>query len=116
MISQAIKAIASRSVVVFSLFFILSASAANAQTAAERLVFYIPFQFTAGDERLPAGEYTIRRVSQTGQAYFIKSRDGRSVAAVSVRSTLRAGKGAGVATLNGDKACECDLMFVLVDA
>jgi 3-hydroxyacyl-[acyl-carrier-protein] dehydratase len=32
------------------------------------------------------------------------------------RMSARAGKGAGVATLNGDKACECDLMFVLVDA
>lgn len=32
------------------------------------------------------------------------------------RMSARAGKGTGVATLNGDKACECDLMFVLVDA
>jgi 3-hydroxyacyl-[acyl-carrier-protein] dehydratase len=32
------------------------------------------------------------------------------------RMSARAGKGAGTATVNGDKACECELMFVLVDA
>ncbi len=32
------------------------------------------------------------------------------------RMSARAGKGAGKALLNGAVACECDLMFVLVDA
>ncbi len=32
------------------------------------------------------------------------------------RMSARAGKGTGIATLNGEKACECDLMFVLADA
>ena len=32
------------------------------------------------------------------------------------RMSARAGKGSGTATVNGDKACECDLMFVFVDA
>ncbi|MEY3616393.1 MAG: beta-hydroxyacyl-[acyl-carrier-protein] dehydratase [Actinomycetota bacterium] len=31
------------------------------------------------------------------------------------RMSARAGKGSGVASVNGDVACECDLMFVLVD-
>ncbi|MEP7203626.1 MAG: 3-hydroxyacyl-ACP dehydratase FabZ [Ilumatobacteraceae bacterium] len=31
------------------------------------------------------------------------------------RMSARAGKGSGRAMLRGDKACECDLMFVLVD-
>lgn len=31
------------------------------------------------------------------------------------RMSARAGKGSGTATVNGDVACECDLMFVLVD-
>jgi hypothetical protein len=30
--------------------------------------------------------------------------------------SARAGKGSGRAVLNGQVACECDLMFVLVDA
>jgi 3-hydroxyacyl-[acyl-carrier-protein] dehydratase len=32
------------------------------------------------------------------------------------RMSARAGKGSGKALLNGATACECDLMFVLVDA
>ena len=32
------------------------------------------------------------------------------------RMSARAGKGSGKALLNGQVACECDLMFVLVDA
>ena len=32
------------------------------------------------------------------------------------RMSARAGKGSGRATLNGDTACECELMFVLVNA
>lgn len=32
------------------------------------------------------------------------------------RLSARAGKGAGRALLNGDVACECDLLFVVVDA
>ena len=31
------------------------------------------------------------------------------------RMSARAGKGSGRAMLRGEKACECDLMFVLVD-
>lgn len=33
-----------------------------------------------------------------------------------LRMSSRAGKGAGRALLNGEVACECELMFVLVDA
>lgn len=32
------------------------------------------------------------------------------------RMSSRAGKGSGTALLNGEVACECELMFVLVDA
>jgi 3-hydroxyacyl-[acyl-carrier-protein] dehydratase len=32
------------------------------------------------------------------------------------RMSARAGKGSGKALLNGETACECDLMFVLVNA
>jgi 3-hydroxyacyl-[acyl-carrier-protein] dehydratase len=32
------------------------------------------------------------------------------------RMSARAGKGSGTASLNGQVACECELMFVLVDA
>ncbi len=32
------------------------------------------------------------------------------------RMSARAGKGHGLATVNGEKACEADLLFVIVDA
>ncbi|MBX7161925.1 MAG: 3-hydroxyacyl-[acyl-carrier-protein] dehydratase FabZ, partial [Acidimicrobiia bacterium] len=32
------------------------------------------------------------------------------------RMSARAGKGSGKASVNGDLACACDLLFVLVDA
>ena len=32
------------------------------------------------------------------------------------RMSARAGKGTGVATVNGEVACECELLFVVVDA
>ena len=33
-----------------------------------------------------------------------------------VRLSARAGKGHGTASVDGEKACECDLLFVVVDA
>lgn len=95
MLSQAVKAIVPKSLSALVLFLILSASAATAQTSAERIVFHAPFQFTAGGELLLPGAYTIWRVSQTSRVYFIKGRDGRSMATVSASSPLRAGEGAG---------------------
>jgi 3-hydroxyacyl-[acyl-carrier-protein] dehydratase len=32
------------------------------------------------------------------------------------RMSARAGKGSGVAKVNGEIACECELLFVIVDA
>ncbi len=91
MIITAIKSVAPRSFVVFSLFVVLAASAvsARAQTATP-VAFNVPFEFTAGDVRLPAGEYVVRRADQAGMAYFIQSRDGRKVAAVTVKNTVEA--------------------------
>ena len=96
MLSKVVRAVAPKSLIVLSLFIILSAytAAVQAQTT-ERLVFNIPFQFTAGGERLPAGEYTVRASSRGGSAYFIQSRDGHSVAVVSVKNILRADDSAG---------------------
>ena len=101
MLSQVVRAVAPKSLIVLSLFIILSAcatAAVQAQTT-ERMVFNVPFEFTAGGERLPAGEYAIRPTSRGGAAYFIQSRDGRSVAAVSVKNTLRADENASQAQL-----------------
>jgi hypothetical protein len=96
MIITAIKSIAPKSFVVLSLFVVLAATAASARAqSADAIAFRVPFEFTAGDVRMPAGDYVIRRASQSGQAYFIQSRDGRKVAAVTVKNVLvETGKGA----------------------
>ena len=89
MFIRALKSIAPGSLFALSLFILLAAAPAPAQ-AARSVVFRVPFEFTAGGVRLPAGEYTIRRASQAGSAYFVQSRDGRAAAAVSAESPLRA--------------------------
>lgn len=91
MITRIIKSVAPKSLFAFSLFVLLAASAASAHaqtTGGAR--FRVSFEFTAGGVRLPAGEYTVRRASQGGLAYLVQSRDGRSAAAVTIQSNLRA--------------------------
>ncbi len=90
MIHLALKDTASEFLFVFSLLFALGAYAAPAQAqTTERLVFTIPFEFTAGAERLPAGEYAVTRTSDTGLSYIIRSTDGRSMSIVAVKNTLQ---------------------------
>jgi hypothetical protein len=75
-----------RTFALFSLLLTLGAfQAVSAQT--QRLVVNIPFEFTAGDERLPAGDYAITRVSNNSEkAILIRSLDGRRKAAVMTHS------------------------------
>jgi len=64
------------------LFVIAAASAAHAQ-GARRAVVEVPFEFLAGQERLPAGRYTVRPASQDGgKLMHIRSEDGRVNAVV----------------------------------
>lgn len=56
--------------------------AAAAQTA-QRLDFEVPFEFVAGDRRLPAGRYTVRRVKVDSEAALrIEDAQGRVRATV----------------------------------
>lgn len=58
------------------------AVAANAQVL-HRVVVQIPFDFVAGEKQLPAGRYTVRRVSSDAEsALVIRSEDGRTAALV----------------------------------
>jgi hypothetical protein len=52
----------------------------------------IPFSFTAGDETLPAGTYTVRRTSQSGSAFLLQSEDHDSSAAILAGGTLQSGR------------------------
>ena len=61
------------------------AVAARAQTSGRtQLVADIPFQFSAGNQTLPAGEYTVLAVNadSSNVALKIQSRDGKSSALV----------------------------------
>ena len=91
MFIRAIKSAAPKSLLAFALFAVIAASAAPSRAqAGGGSVFRVPFEFTVGGVRLPAGEYTVRRTSQAGMAYFVRSTDGRSAAAVTTQSPLRA--------------------------
>ena len=100
MINRAVRAIVPKSVVAFSLLVaLLAATAATQGQTTRQAIFNVPFQFTAGGESLPAGEYIIRRADQAGLAYFIQRRDGRAAAAVSVKNTSGAKPAGGQARL-----------------
>ena len=88
-----------RSLAILSLVAIAAAAApTHAQSGAPNFFqpsatrVAIPFAFTAGEATLPAGTYTIKRVSQTGGAYLIQSADGKASAAVLTAGTLTRGR------------------------
>lgn len=70
----------------FALSILFAASAAfnsaSAQTA--RTIFVrVPFEFVVGEERLPAGDYTVRRIlSYSEKVLLIRSSDGRAATTI----------------------------------
>jgi len=63
----------------FALLTVLTASA-YAHTG-RRLSVHVPFDFVVAGKKLPAGDYSVRRVSKdSATALLIRSEDGRSVA------------------------------------
>ena len=89
-----------RALAILSLAITLSAAATPARAQSGEAKFFqsgsvhatIPFAFTAGEATLPAGEYTIQRVSETSGALLIRSEDGTAGAAVLAASTLARGR------------------------
>ena len=72
----------------FALMTVLSA-AAYAQSG-RRMTVHVPFDFVVAGRQMPAGDYSVRRVSKDSEnALFIQSADGRSVAAVFTNSSRR---------------------------
>ena len=65
---------------------LLAASAAHESASAQtaRAIFVrVPFEFVVGEERLPAGDYTISRVVRDSEkTLLIRGADGRAKAAV----------------------------------
>ena len=59
------------------------AVAAKAQTSARPLIANIPFEFSVGNKILPAGEYTVRQLTQSGPVVLqIRMKDGSASAVV----------------------------------
>ena len=74
------------------LFLLLLTASYSAQAqSADRMVVTIPFEFSAGDKRLPAGEYSVKRTSATASAFTIQRTDSSAAAIVLAAVTLGGG-------------------------
>ena len=69
-----------RTITMLSLLLVLAVISVNSQGRSETSIAgNVPFDFTVGDTRLPAGNYTLRRIALTSSydRIVIKSADGR---------------------------------------
>jgi hypothetical protein len=64
---------------ILALAFLVTTQVARAQ---EAVLANIPFQFTAGEMTLPAGEYRVQKVRDSSSALVIRSTDGKGAAMV----------------------------------
>jgi hypothetical protein len=77
-----------RTLLVFALMTVLAASA-YAQSG-RRLTVHVPFDFVVAGKQMPAGDYSVRRVTKDSEnALIIRSADGRSVAPVFTNASHR---------------------------
>lgn len=81
------KQITSSAALVIMAIILGASQLAQARTSA-RLVVHIPFDFVAGQQQLPAGRYTVRRVrSDAETALIIQSEDNRQAATLLTHAT-----------------------------
>jgi hypothetical protein len=72
------KQIKSAFVIVMAAIILAGSQLAASAQAAQSLSVNVPFDFVAGSRQLPAGRYTVRRVSFNSEAALrIESEDGR---------------------------------------
>lgn len=64
-----------KTIAILGLFFMLAVGSANAQTGS-MIEVKVPFDFTAGNAKLKAGSYTVRRVSRN--TLLLRSADGKT--------------------------------------
>lgn len=90
-------------IVAFALFSLLSTAGAFQAVSAQvsgRVVVNVPFEFVAGDERLPAGRYTVSRVTRDSEkAILIRGLDGRARAAAVLTHSINTAAAPDVAKL-----------------
>jgi len=75
-----------KTLAIFGLFFMLAAASVHAQSA-NKISATVPFDFTAGDAKLKAGEYKIRRDDM--QMLVVTSADQKTRAFVLAPKTVR---------------------------
>lgn len=93
MIKQFIRSIVTKSSITLALFLLIGTISAAAQSRnAEQVTIQIPFQFSVGDERLPAGTYTIKRTSQAELAYVIQNKESHQTTTTMVKNKLQEGR------------------------
>ena len=77
-----------RTLLGFALMTVLSA-AAYAQSG-RRMTVHVPFDFVVAGKQMPAGDYSVRRVTKDSEnALLIQSEDGRSAAMVFTNASGR---------------------------
>ena len=69
------KATYLKTIAILGLFFMLAVGSASAQTGST-IEAKVPFDFTAGNAKLKAGSYTVKRVSRN--ALLLRSADGKT--------------------------------------
>ncbi len=72
---QTVKAFATMSLII-TLATVSAIISASAQSSDMKVVASVPFDFTIGRQVMPAGEYTVKRLSQNSRAILIQSADG----------------------------------------
>jgi hypothetical protein len=75
-----------KTLAIFGLFFMLAAASAHAQSA-NRIAANVPFDFSVGDAKLKAGDYTIRH--EGSQMLAVTSADGKTRALLLAPRTVR---------------------------
>jgi hypothetical protein len=71
---------------------IMAVAAAAPARAEERVIAKVPFDFVAGEVRLPAGEYVVKVVSEDLTVWEVASADGRHSAMVNTIAASCSGR------------------------
>ena len=58
----------------------VAAAVASASAQSNKVVANIPFEFSVGYKSMPAGEYSVRSATSSGNALMIQSADGKTSA------------------------------------
>jgi hypothetical protein len=81
-------------IAILGLLLVVTAASAQAQTHIDGIVkVNVPFAFSVGDKSFPAGEYTVRRVSQGSDSFFIQSRETNEVQSILTVGKIKANSG-----------------------